>query len=836
MVKAVIMAGGSGTRLRPLTSVRPKPMVPIINKPILEHTVNLLKKHNITKVTMSLYYLPENVQNYFGDGSDWNMNISYSVEENPLGTAGGVRLAAGDTKSTIIVLSGDGIIDFDLTKILEFHRARKSLFTIVLKRVNKPIEYGVVVTDKDGRIGKFIEKPSWSEVFSDTVNTGIYVIDPKIIRKYVPENTNYDFSLDVFPALQRDGIPIYGYTDPGYWCDIGNFDVYRQATMDLLNGLVKLDMPGKKIGENIWAGRDVEIAQYAVIKGPVLIGNFVKIKNDAEISEYSVICDNCIIEEGASIRRSVILHNTHIGPKCELRGAIVGKRNVLEEGVSIYEGAVLSDDCHLGRAAEIPSGVRVWPNKVIEDGARLSGDLIWGQTEKKTLFSADGISGAFNIKLTPEFASKLGSALGAYLGNNAKAVISTDTNSASRIMKLAIVSGLQSMGIDVYDLEVESIPLNKYSIRFVNANMGIYVQKLPLAGLQFIQIKLFNRHGFQLSLGDEKKIENIFFRGDYPRKDPSEVGEIFYPIHRIESYITDARKYFDVKKLKERSWNITVDCLNGAASSIFPNFLSSFGCNVTLIHGQVKEFTSEDEIKKETRKAVEKMVESAKTGKEIGAIIGPHGEYLTVVDETGNIITNDEMSAILSMYYLKYKNEKIINIPVTSSRIIDRIAASLGGKVVRISSKLRSPADVDESVCVDELFLKGHSGTYPYIEKDYDPMITFLKILEFLTLENTPLYKVREELPRSNLRISSIPCTIEEKAAIMRSLTENSARNGIEMIDGVRIVRTDGWVLIMPDANQPLVHLHAEGDTIEIRDRIIDEYTIKIKKYKNISD
>jgi mannose-1-phosphate guanylyltransferase/phosphomannomutase len=388
----------------------------------------------------------------------------------------------------------------------------------------------------------------------------------------------------------------------------------------------------------------------------------------------------------------------------------------------------------------------------------------------------------------------------------------------------------------VYDLEVESIPLNKYSIRFVNANMGIYVQKQPLAGLQFIQIKLFNRHGFQFSPGDEKKIENIFFRGDYPRKDPSEVGEMFYPIHRIESYITDARKYFNSKLLKERGWNLTVDCLNGAASDVFPNLLNSFGCNVTLVHGQVREYTSEDEIKKETRKAVENMVEAAKTGKEIGVIIGPHGEYLTIVDETGNIITNDEMSAILSIYYLKYKNEKIINIPVTSSRIIDRIAALLGGRVVRTSSKLRSPAGVDESVCVDELFLKGSSGTYPYIEKDYDPMITFLKILEFLTLENTPLYKVREDLPRSNLRIVSIPCTIEEKAAIMRNLAEGAGRNGIEMIDGVRIVRPDGWILIMPDAAQPFIHLHAEGDTIEIRDKIIDEFTIKIKKSRNISD
>lgn len=836
MVKAVIMAGGHGTRLRPLTSVRPKPMVPIINRPVVEHSINLLKKHNITDIKMSLYYLPDTVQNYFGDGSEWDVNITYSVEENPLGTAGGVKFAVGNPDDTIIVLSGDGLIDFDITKILEYHRSRKSQFTIVLKRVSKPVEYGVVITDKSGKIEKFIEKPSWSEVFSDTVNTGMYVIDPKIINKYIPHNTNFDFSLHLFPLLQKEGVPIYGYIDEGYWCDIGNLDVYREATIDILDGLVNVDFPVKKIGENVWAGRDVEIAPYAVINGPVFIGDFVKIKNDAEISEYSVIGDNCIIDEETSIRRSIVFHSTHIGPKCELRGALIGKRTVLEPGVCVYEGAVVSDDCHIGKGAEIPSGVRVWPNKVIEEGTKLTSDLIWGQTEKKTLFGTDGITGSFNIKITPEFGGKLGSAIGAFLGKKSKVVISTDTNAASRIIKWSIISGLQSMGIDIYDLEVESIPINKYSVKFVNADLGIYVQKSPLAGLQFIQIKLFNRYGFQISLGEEKKIENIFFRGDYPRKDANEVGEIFYPIHRVESYIADARRYFDAKILKERAWNVILDCLNGAASHVFPNLLSSFGCNVTLIRGQAKEFASEEEIMRETRKAIENVVNTAKANREIGAIIGPHGEYLTIVDEMGNIISSDEISAILSMYYLKHKNEKIINIPVTSSRIIDKIASRLGGKVVRISSKVRSPIDIDESMRTDDLFPRGSSGTYPYIERDYDPMIIFLKILEFIALEDTTLYQVKEELPRSNLRRVSIPCTINEKAVIMRSLTENSDSNRVEMIDGVRIMRDDGWVLILPDATQPLIHLHAEGDTIEIRDSIIDEYTVKIKKYKSTAD
>ncbi len=836
MIKAVIMAGGHGTRLRPLTSVRPKPMVPIINRPVIEHTINLLKKYEIIDIVISLYYLPDNVQNYFGDGSDWDVNITYSVEENPLGTAGGVRKAIGNHNDTIIVLSGDGVIDFNISSILDYHKKKKSPFTIVLKKVDKPVEYGIVITDKDGRIEKFIEKPSWSEVFSDTANTGTYIIDPKILKDYVPESMKVDFSLDLFPALQQDDIPIYGYIDDGYWCDIGNLDVYREANIDILNGLVNIEFPGKKIGDNIWAGEDIDIASDAVIKGPVILGDFVRIKKGAEISEYSVIGDNCIVEEGASLRRTIVLHSTHIGPKCELRGAILGKRTVLEEGVAIYEGAIVSDDCHIGRGAEIPSGVRVWPNKIIEDGARLTSDLIWGQTEKKTLFSMDGITGSFNIKITPEFGAKLGSAIGAFIGKNSKVVISRDTYSASRIIKWSIISGLQSMGIDVYDLAVESIPINKYSTRFVNADLGIYIQKLPFAGLQFIQIKLFSKYGFQVSLEDEKKIENIFFRGDYPRKDAFEVGELFYPIHRIESYIADAKRFFNTEVLIKKSWNIIVDCLNGSASNIFPNLLSSFGCNVTVVRGQLKEFTSEEQVKEETRKAVENIVNIVKANKIIGVIIGPHGEYLTAVDEMGNILSNDDMSAILCIYYLKYKNEKIINIPVTSSRIIEKVAYSFGGRVVRISSKMRSPEVIDESTRTsDDMFLKNFSGKYPYLERDYDPMITFLRLLEFLALEDTSLYKVKEQLPKSNLRRVSVPCTINEKAAIMRSLTTNADMDRVEMIDGIRIINDDGWILILPDATHPLIHLYADGDSIDICDRIIDEYTLKIKKYKSIS-
>jgi len=827
MTKAIIMAGGEGTRLRPLTCNRAKPMIPVINRPVIEHAIALLKRHEITDITISLFYLPENIQNYFGDGSDWDVDISYSVEVSPLGTAGGVKQAMGNNDDTFIILSGDGIIDFDITEILKYHREKKSPFTIILTRVNTPTEYGIVITKDNGRIDKFLEKPSWSEVFSDTANTGMYVIEPEIIAAHVPENTKFDFSMDLFPRLQKNKIPLYGYISEGYWCDVGNLVSYNDVHKDILEGLVNIDMPGKKIGNRVWVGKDVEIHPEAVIKGPVLLGDFVKIRKGAEIAEFSVIGDNCIIEENASVRRSIILHSTVIGPKCELRGSMIGKRCVLQQGVSTNEGSVVSDDCRLEMDVHVPAGKRIWPDKIIEQGTRITTDVIWGQTEKKTLFSSEGIVGTFNVKITPEFASKLGSAIGAFLGKNSSIIISRDTTNAARLIKRAFTAGLLSMGVDVCDMEVESVPVIRYSTKFINADMGCYIQISPLTGLQFIQIRLFNKNGYQISLNEEKKIENVFYRGDYPRKNAFETGHLTYPTHHIESYISNTKNYVNHEILWNKKWNIIVDCFNGTAAHVFPDLLHAFGCETTVLRGQIKEFISDENTKSSTRDTIKNIVRMAKINKEIGVIFGPHGTQMTLIDELGNILTNDDVSAILCLYYLNQSNVKTINIPVTTSNVIQNIISSGKKKAVKTSTKLRSPRGISD------IFIGGDGSMFPYLELQYDPMITFLKILNYLTLENLQLFEVKESLPKSNILNTSIYCTTEEKAAIMRMLTTDADPDRIELIDGIKINEENAWVLILPDATQPSIHLYAEGKTAAHRDEIIDEYTIKIKKYKN---
>ena len=298
-MKAVIMAGGEGTRLRPLTCNRPKPMVPVAGKPVMEHIVSLLRTHGISNIAVTLQYLPDHISDYFGDGSSFGMRMRYYIESKPLGTAGSVRNAGEFLNEDFLVISGDALTDIDLTKAVNFHKDKGSFVTLVLKRVDVPLEYGVVVTDRDGRIIRFLEKPSWGEVFSDTVNTGIYILSPEIFN-YYKKDQFFDFSRDLFPLLMKEKKIMYGYITDEYWCDIGDINAYIQANYDVMDKKVKVDMPGAEIRPGVWTGRRTIIEESAGLEGPCIIGDDCHIRDGAYIGSYTVIGSNCVVRNTAA--------------------------------------------------------------------------------------------------------------------------------------------------------------------------------------------------------------------------------------------------------------------------------------------------------------------------------------------------------------------------------------------------------------------------------------------------------------------------------------------------------------------------------------------------------
>lgn len=373
-MKAVIMAGGKGTRLRPLTSNQPKPMVPIVNVPCMEHIVRLLKRHGFEDVLVTLEYMPEAVRGYFGEGSGWGVRMEYSVEEEPLGTAGSVKLVEDRLTERFIVVSGDALTDVDLREALAFHEERGAEATLVLKEVEDPSEFGIVVVEDDGRVSGFQEKPDEEEVFSHTANTGIYVLELGILEN-IPEGREYDFSEELFPRLLEEGRPVYGYVAEGYWEDIGNIEQYMGAQKDVLDGKVRnVRPPGEMLREGVYVGRRVEVDEDQ-LEGPVVLGDDVRISPGARVGPYSVLAPKVSVAAGASVVRSTVAEGTSIGEEAGLGGALIGRSCVIGARARLLEGSALGDGVNVGEGASVAPGVSVYPNRSIEDGAEVTEDL-----------------------------------------------------------------------------------------------------------------------------------------------------------------------------------------------------------------------------------------------------------------------------------------------------------------------------------------------------------------------------------------------------------------------------------------------------------------------------
>lgn len=338
-MKAFILAAGAGTRLRPLTFELPKPMIPLVNKPVLEHTIDNLKRHNISSIMMNLHTLPDLITNYFVDGKKFGVDISYSKEETLLGTAGGLKKCKNFFDSTFVVMSGDGLSDVDLTSAIEFHKKKKSVATMVLKKVETQFAYGITLTNRFNKIIDFVEKPSWGSVFSDTVNTGIYIFEPEIFR-YIPDGF-YDFGKDLWPKLLKLNKPIFAYIMNGHWTDIGNIDEYKQGTKDILDGKIIININGKKI-KNTEVFIDIGSQFDKTVKfiGKSVIGKNCQIGKNVVIDNGTVIGDNVKIQNDAIIKDSIIWNNTVIGKQARLCSSIIGIK--VPSNLSVYNGLLFN--------------------------------------------------------------------------------------------------------------------------------------------------------------------------------------------------------------------------------------------------------------------------------------------------------------------------------------------------------------------------------------------------------------------------------------------------------------------------------------------------------------
>jgi NDP-sugar pyrophosphorylase family protein len=369
-VRAYLMAAGLGTRLYPLTGLTSKPMVPILNRPVMEHLLHLLRRHGVTEIAANLHYHPDKISSYFGDGSGLGVELRYNLEEQLMGTAGGAdafREFLGD--STFLVMSGDGLTDLDLSSLLAAHRRTGGIATLAVKEVDDPSLYGVVVHDGAGRITGFQEKPPREEALSRLCNCGIYAFEPQIFD-YITPGAFVDWAKDVFPALLRDDRPFHVWRLESYWNDVGNIEQYRVGNFDALHGRVDIDIPGREIAPHVWVGQGTEIEGGVRIEPPVLMGAGCLVETGAELIGPLIIGDGCVVESGAVLEGVIHWDGAKAGHDSYLAGSILGRNVVVHHEAVVHEDAVVGDRSVVEPHACVDAGARLEPRTCVEPGER----------------------------------------------------------------------------------------------------------------------------------------------------------------------------------------------------------------------------------------------------------------------------------------------------------------------------------------------------------------------------------------------------------------------------------------------------------------------------------
>jgi mannose-1-phosphate guanylyltransferase/phosphomannomutase len=805
-MKAVVMAGGEGTRLRPLTSNQPKPMVPIVGKPCMEHILELLREHGFEDVIVTVAFLPQAIRSYFGDGTSLGLNIQYSVEESPLGTAGSVRLASDVLDDTFLVISGDALCDIDLKQIVEFHKEKGAAVTIGLKSVENPLEFGIVVTDEDGKVERFLEKPSWGQVFSDTINTGIYVLEPEVL-KHVPTDRPYDFSKELFPLLLEMGRPIYGCISDGYWQDIGNLDQYRQANFDALDERVQLNVPGLKIRGDVWIGEGVEIDDVEGVEGPAFIGNYARISPEASVGPYTVLGSSTTLRERGRISRTVLDASCYIGRSAVVEGAIIGRNCDIRAHARIHEGVAIGDQVTIGDQSVIYPDVRIYPYKEVDYGAQIFESLIWESRGTTRVFSQDGVVGLVNVDLTPETALRFGASLGTALKRGARVVASRESAPAYRMIKRALISGLHSTGVNVADLRTLPAPVGKHLLKTQGYDAAFHVGA-STTDPEAVQIRLFERPGVALSTQMQREVEKHFTRQELRRVPFGDVGSITYPARARESYASDLLADLDTEAIKARGFRIVVDYGYSAGSFVLPLVLGPLGVEAITAHAFESDTGSTPGRLAETIDQAQRLV--AAVNADFGAVFDRSAERIYLIDERGREVRPDQ-ALLLYLKLLGGEGGKVV-VPITATSQVEEV---VGGRF----EVVRTPASLPEltrAAAGDDVVFAGAPGggyVFPGFLPAYDAIAALCKLLELLAPVGDPLSKLVSELPRPTLVHRQVQCPWALKGAVMRVLNERYADGNIDTTDGIKIFDARGWVQVLPDGDEPTIHLYAEGET-----------------------
>ncbi len=770
-MRAVILAGGEGTRLRPLSAGQPKPMVRLFDRPLLEHLLYLLRRNGVTEICAALHFMPEAIASYFGDGSAFGVRLTWFVEPAPLGTAGSVKNCAsflGD--GDFLVVSGDGVCDFDLRACMDFHRARHAEATLVLCRSAVPLEYGLVVTDPEGRVRRFVEKPAWSQVVTDRVNTGIYLLSPRVLEK-IPDGEARDFGRDVFPQLLREGGRLYGCEAEGYWCDVGDCGSYLACTADALDGKIRLETGLPERGPGVFAGEP--LPENVTVRPPCYIGPGAVLGERSVIGPYASVGAGSTVGTGASVSRSVI-QGAVVGPGAVVEGSILCPGASIQKGAVIREGSVIGEGARVGARAVVGPQVRLWPGREVPDGCCQTESLTSDAVRTVLRFGDGGvIRGRVGQEMTPETGMALGMAASA--GRTAAALGFCGGNGA-RLMVQALACGICAAGVRAVMTDVPCESAAAWAPGAWGWDRMFFVRQEG----DLLYLRILGSDGLPLSRSEEREIEGALLRGDRQSAAPERIGSFTGVYGAAARYRSETARAGLVFSPGLRRRPIAVRGEENAAG-LLRTVLEHLGAEVTAQRSGVPAF-----------------------------LIEHGGLRLQAVDEAGDLLGTEQLQVLLCLIEFE-RGVTQIALDETAPAAAERLAAAKGGRILRTG---RDGAAAEALYREQRIFRDG--------------ILAACRIYGRMAASGERLRDLAERLPRFSVERREVPLH-GGRAAVMARLAREQF-NQVPGEQGLHLRMGAGWVSILPMSRRAALRITAEGEDAEMAAELCAVFERKVRQ------
>lgn len=773
-IQAVIMAGGEGTRLRPLTCDLPKPLVPVLGRPVMAYTLGLLRRHGIREVAATIQYLPQKMAEAFGDGSAYGVQLRFYRERTPQGTAGSVRMAQGEIDAPFFVLSGDGLTDCDLGAAMAYHKQHGALATLVLRRVAVPLEYGVVIADAAGRVRRFVEKPGWSDVYSDTVNTGIYVLSPEVFE-FIPKAGPFDFGRDLFPLLVEKGMPVCAYVMDGYWCDIGDQAAYVQAQADVLEGRldVPVDLKRDARGNVIEPGARVDAG--AILESPCYVGHGAWIEAGAHVGAYSVVGAQAVIEAGATVKRSVLWDGARVRANAQVRGAVIGRGADVGEESRAFEGSALGDGSVLEEGACLPQGVKVWPQKRVCAGLRAEENVVWGDCCCPDVRES-GI-GLQDVRQAQAVAAAWAHAMTA-----PRLALLHDGTPQAQAMYAAAGAALMAQGVEAVLLGEGKLP-----------KLRALMEQLVVPGGLFLSPKgaqPLGADGLTPSDAQRRTLQALLTRQDYAPvngrgiRAPQRIGDA------EAFYAASLARWARGRALEAPA---AVFCPDEGTARLARQALALAGAR----HVRVQSGGAHALLSAET-----------------GFLLSADGMSLGVMDGQGEL--SEQERQVLRALALLEAGERTLIVPMDETQALEPLTQRRGGRIERIR-----PGGRGQYAALTQ------RGLWLQRAVRFDALAALICTLAYLTVEKKAARDILALCPRLYGRDASVSCRLRDKGRILRALCEET---GDALPDGgVRIRTQHGWATLYAPDELPRIRIFTESEDAEFAQELCARYAQKVR-------